>query len=362
MKGEKMEKLIKKYNNSFLKILLCCLMTFTCLNVSGLQDVSAATYTMNDLNFMYGVQADTPVTYNDGTYDDDPPYIEGCKTILITTTGRYLYCLQHGKDVSNNTTYTSDTAKDLIAEAETDTSLTINEKYVLIQRVLSLAPTSINVDYSSSGTNIIYDGGNVYQWFAAQIIVWEIMVGERNADGTYKGVTRSGATSVWDALDWVDSNVKASVESYYDLYSSTIIAWGKVPSFSARSTSSAPTYELTDYDGENYYISLTDENEILSNYTFSADNLSFSTSGNTLTVTADSAFDSTITVSGTNSLESGKKNLICLDPGDSDLQITAMPGSSTDPSPSAYFKVKISVGALTIAKKDNKGNYIDDVI
>ncbi len=355
-----MKKFLKKNMKGISKLFLCLLMIGSCINVSGIQEVSAATYTMNDLNFMYGVSSSYPVTYNDGTTNDSAPYIDGCKTILLTTTGRFLYCLQHSKDVSNNTSYTSDTAKDLIADAETDTSLSVNEKYVLLQRVLSLAPTSIDVEYSSSGSKIIKNAGNAYQWFAAQIIVWEIMVGERNADGTYKGVTRSGATSVWDALDWCDSTVKSTVKSYYDSYSSTIIAWGKVPSFAATSTSSAPTYELTDYDGENYYISLTDTNEILSNYTFSGDNLSFSTSENVLTVTADSLFTSTVTVSGTNSLESGKKNLICLDSGDDDLQITALAGSTSTASPSAYFKIKIAAGSLTIAKQDNKGNYIAD--
>ena len=69
--------------------------------------------------------------------------------------------------------------------------------------------------------------GNAYQWYAAQIIVWEIMVGERNADGSYRGVTTSGATSVYNALNWYNATTKSNVKTYYDSYSQTLETWGR---------------------------------------------------------------------------------------------------------------------------------------
>lgn len=63
-----------------------------------------------------------------------------------------------------------------------------------------------------------------------------------------------------------------------------------VPSFMARSTGKAQTVELN-WDGSRYAATLTDTNGVLSDYTFSSEQagITFATSGNTLTITAEAA-------------------------------------------------------------------------
>lgn len=243
------------------KILLSVLSCIFALNIG---QVHAATYEMNTYNYLSGVTTKAGAKLNDGTE------------------------------------YTPTDTIELIEEAQKNKYLSAYEKQVLISRVLSLAPTKINVSYNTSGS-LKSVKGNAYQWYAAQIIVWEIMVGERNADGSYRGVTTSGATSVYNALNWSDSTTRSNVKTYYDSYSETLETWSHIPSFAAKSESLAKTYEMTEFDGSHYYMEMNDQNSVLSRYDFQASGLSFNKNGNVLKVTANTSFTDTKTVSGTNS-------------------------------------------------------------
>lgn len=337
------------------KILLSVLSCIFALNIG---QVHAATYEMNTYNYLAGVTTKAGAKLNDGTVLDASAYDEGV-TVLLTTNGQYFYCLEHGKAVHDGTEYTPTDTIDLIEEAQKNKYLSAYEKQVLISRVLSLAPTKINVSYNTSGS-LKSVKGNAYQWYAAQIIVWEIMVGERNADGSYRGVTTSGATSVYNALNWSNSTTRSNVKRYYDSYSETLETWSQIPSFAAKSESLAKTYEMTEFDGSHYYMEMNDQNSVLSRYDFKTSGLSFSKNGNVLKVTANTSFADTKTVSGTNSLDLNKRQLLCLDSSER-YQKVAIAGELEDPMPSAFFKIKIGTSALKITKKDNKGNYIADV-
>ena len=74
----------------------------------------------------------------------------------------------------------------------------------------------------------------------------------------------------------------------------------KVPSFFAKSTAKAQEIDL-EWNGTNYSATLTDTNNVLGNYTFSADaaGISFSVSGNKLTITADKAPSGTVGITAT---------------------------------------------------------------
>lgn len=82
----------------------------------------------------------------------------------------------------------------------------------------------------------------------------------------------------------------------------------KLPSFCSKTTGKAQNIEL-EWNGTKYTTTLTDTNGVLANYSFSADasGISFSTSGNKLTITADTAPSSTVSITATktNSLRRG---------------------------------------------------------
>lgn len=344
-----------KLFHGFKKVLLSIL---SCLFALNIGQVHAASYEMNTYNYLPGVTTKDGAKLNDGTILDESAYDEGV-TVLLTTNGQYFYCLEHGKAVHDGTQYTPTDTIDLIEEAQKNKYLSASQKEILISRVLSLAPTKINVSYNTSGS-LKAVKGNAYQWYAAQIIVWEIMVGERKADGNYRGVTTSGATSVYNALNWGNAATKSNVKKYYDSYSETLISWSKIPSFAAKSESLAKTYEMTDFDDSHYYMEMNDQNGVLDRYDFKSDGLSFDKIGNILKITANASFEDTKTVSATNSLDLNKRQLICLDSSES-YQKVAIAGKLDEALPSAFFKIKIGTSALKIVKKDNKGNYISDV-
>ena len=55
-----------------------------------------------------------------------------------------------------------------------------------------------------------------------------------------------------------------------------------------------------------------------------------------------------------------KRQLICLD-SENEYQKVAVVGQVEDPTPNAFFKVKVGIGNLKIIKKDNKGNTVANV-
>src|SRR5699024_854758 len=106
------------------------------------------------------------------------------------------------------------------------------------------------------------------------------------------------------------------------------------------------------FDGNHYYMEMNDQNQVLERYDFKANGLSFVKNGNVLKVTANASFDDTKTVSGINSLDLNKRQLLCLDSSER-YQKVAIAGELDEAIPSAFFKIKIGASALKITKKDN---------
>lgn len=255
----------------FIKLKKVILLMLSCIFMLNIGEVYGASYEMNTYNYLAGVTTKAGSKLNDGTVLEASSYDEGV-TVLLTTNGQYFYCLENGKAVHDGTQYTPTDTIELIEEAQKNKHLSSSEKEKLISRVLSLAPTKINVSYHTNGS-LKAVNGNAYQWYAAQIIVWEIMVGERNADGSYRGVTTSGATSVYNSLNWSNSTTKSNVKTYYDSYSQILKTWGQIPSFASKSENLAKTYEMTAFDGNHYYMEMNDQNQVLERYDFKANGL-----------------------------------------------------------------------------------------
>lgn len=143
------------------------------------------------------------------------------------------------------------------------------------------------------------DADKIAHVYATQILVWETIVGERDANfnhvstGSYdpiKSVLRSGHPLYSQICAYYDSIV-ASVQSH------TII-----PSFMKKSAGSAQEIEL-EWNGSEYTATLTDTNNILSKYSFTANvtGMNFSVSGNKLTITTATAPEDTVTITATKS-------------------------------------------------------------
>ena len=132
---------------------------------------------------------------------------------------------------------------------------------------------------------------------ATQLLVWETIVGERDASFNKVDPANYGVGAV---LSYVrdDHPLRSQIMSHYDSMVASVQNHTKVPSFCARSLGSASSYEMK-YDGSGYSVTLTDTNGVLSNYSFSSSEpgVRFSQNGNQLTITADEPVIGTIQVS-----------------------------------------------------------------
>ena len=135
---------------------------------------------------------------------------------------------------------------------------------------------------------------------ATQAIIWEIACGWRSPyppytlwDSTlYDAITPSlyCASSVWGTTFYLDG-----MDDAYLVIANQMAQHYTIPSFMKDSRSAAPSYTLTPDGTGKYSITLTDTNNILSQYSFSnTSELTFSVSGNKLTVTANTPVSNVI--------------------------------------------------------------------
>ena len=135
---------------------------------------------------------------------------------------------------------------------------------------------------------------------ATQAIVWEIACGWRSPyppytlyDSTLYDAIKPAlycASAVWGTTFYLDG----MDDAYLDI-AGKMAQHYTIPSFASGSRSGAPAYTMTPNGTGTYSISLTDNNSILSQYTFTnTSQLTFSRSGNTLTITANGPIPETV--------------------------------------------------------------------
>lgn len=87
---------------------------------------------------------------------------------------------------------------------------------------------------------------------------------------------------------------KAVLKKAYDTISASLASHYVLPSFASRYNAAAKTYEMTKKSDGSYAVTLTDTNGVLANCSFKSGNgLSYSVSGNKLTIKASTAFEGT---------------------------------------------------------------------
>ena len=192
--------------------------------------------------------------------------------------------------------------------------------------------------------------------YATQLLIWETIVGERDANFNHKAA--SGCSNVKDVVNAAHP-LRSKIFSYYDSMVASIQKHTVVPSFCNRSVGSAKTLEL-EWDGSKYTTTLTDANNVLSNYSFSASisGVSFSTNGNKLTVSMEKAPSDafTITASKKNSVRRG---VVVWSEGKhgtgSSVQDVVSYAQEVGDPVSGYVKMKVSYGSCQIVKTSEDG-------
>lgn len=195
------------------------------------------------------------------------------------------------------------------------------------------------------------------QYLATQLLIWETVVGERDEDFGKVDASKQGKDNVKEVIK-SNHPLRERIFAYYKDIAEKVKNHTVIPSFTERSTAKAKTFEL-EYNGTKYTATLTDDNNVLSDYSFSGSGLTFSKSENKLTVTADKAptSDVKITVSKTNAK---RKAVVTwtdeiIEPKSGQLQDIVTYGETVNDPVTAYLNVKVSYGSAKIVKTSEDG-------
>ena len=276
--------------------------------------------------------------YNNVPYEDDPLYcIEPCKNYAASTSGN---CMDEDLGVSGSgSTRGSNVWYAMPYSYRQAIALTL-----LYSRQLW------NSNYSVK-TTAMANNPNVSTRIATQFLIYEIVTGLRDAD-TFNRRGSNGYTSGDVFYNAGVASVSGFAEKYNSIVSSVQNAM-KIPSFTSRSSGSAPTITMSGSQ-----VSVTDSNGVLGNFSFTNGNgASFSKSGNTLTITKTGSISPTALFSATRSLPSAENSTVSIYYSASSTYQTCVKLYSPQVDTlRAYFKINApDPGAIALVKTTEDG-------
>lgn len=276
--------------------------------------------------------------YNNIPYEDDPLYcIEPCKNYAASTSGNYmdedLGISGSGSTRGSNVWYAMPYSyRQAIA-------LTL-----LYSRQLWDSNYSVK-------TTAMANNPNVSTRIATQFLIYEIVTGLRDTD-TFSRKSSNGYTSGDVFYNAGVANVSGFADKYNSIVSSVQSAM-KIPSFTSRSSGSAPTITMSGNQ-----VSVTDSNGVLGNFSFTNGNgASFSKSGNILTITKTGSISPTALFSATRSLPSAENSTVSIYYSASSTYQTCVKLYSPQVDTlRAYFKINApDPGAIALVKTTEDG-------
>ena len=226
---------------------------------------------------------------------------------------------------------------------------------VYLGRIMQYGYTGKNsVDWVSTNSSKADDCAN---HLATQLLVWETVIGERDENFNHVDATKHGKHNIKEIIS-SKHPLRSKIFSHYSRIEKSVKQHTTVPSFASRNKSKARSIELK-WNGKNYSTTINDTNGVLANYDFSGSGLTFSKSGNSLTITAEKApkDDVLITV---NKKNSQRKAVITwtdekIGPQSGQLQDIVTFGQSVSDPVKAYLNVKVSLGNAKLKKVSEDG-------
>lgn len=200
------------------------------------------------------------------------------------------------------------------------------------------------------------DADKLAHMMATQLLIWETVVGERDAD--FGKVSTGGKNAITEQI-CTSHPLYSQIMSYCDSIAASVQKHSKVPSFFSKSAGKAQNIEL-EWNGEAYTATLADTNGVLSDYVFSANasGIRFSVSGNTLTITADDAPSDTVTITAEKK-NSQRRGVITWTDGvygpNGKLQDTVTYAQTVNDPVKGYLNIKVSYGSAKIVKTSEDG-------
>ena len=268
--------------------------------------------------------------------------------------GNICYCIEPGVPQQTGNTFTKK-GEDFWDEypSSYNSTISLDDIKLFIGRIFQYGYT---VTISTSWRSQNEGGDKLAHAVATQLLIWETVVGERDAD--FNKVGTGGKSAIVEQIS-TNHPLYSQIMSYYNSIAASVQRHSKVPSFLAKSVGKARNIEL-EWNGETYTATLTDTNGVLSDYAFSANasGIRFSVSGNTLTITADDAPSDTVTITA-EKRNSQRRGVITWTDGvygpNGKLQDTVTYAQTVNDPVKGYLNIKVSYGSAKIIKTSEDG-------
>lgn len=307
-----------------------------------------------DANLDYsGTWGHSNLHYMNGWYSGESKYT----TIraMHSYDGNICYCIEPGTPQDTGDRYTSkdETFWDNLP-SDFNSTISPYDMKLFIGRIMQYGYTGpISTSWRSQNAS---DAETLAQAMATQVLIWETVVGERD-----EGFNHISPGS-YDAVKSVVSTAHplySQFISYYNSIEASVQRHSAIPSFMAKTPGKAQNVELA-WNGTNYTATLTDSNNVLSNYSFSAneDGISFSVSGNKLVITAATAPSDSVRITASKSGATRRGIITWTDgryaPGSGIQDVISYAQEVNDPV-QAFLNLKVSYGSAKIIKTSEDG-------
>ena len=193
--------------------------------------------------------------------------------------GENAFCIQPGVPLKTGNTLKK-------ASSDTWNALSANQKKAVGLALL----------YGYQGNRGSLPGSDDEKWLATQALVWEFVTGCRESTGSYQQTSQK----IYNVNFGSNYPNSGAVEVYNQIVS-LMSRHNTIPSFMSGGANDI-TKELSYQDGK-YTLTLTDNNGVLSEYSFASSDskVSVAKSGNQLIITSETAFDGAVRITATRS-------------------------------------------------------------
>ena len=357
-----MKKLYRRSISGLLALLIC----FTAILGSGMTAYAAAFTgeTADSYSVAFPRDGDANLDYSGTWGHDELHYMNGWTSgeatwmTTLHTIGSFdgpaCYCIEPGVPRNLYRSYGS-YGEDYWDSFPAEYNRTIDGRTMktLLGRIMQYGyQGNLSLDWRSQNEA---DADKLAHMMATQVLVWETVVGERDADFNH---VAPGSADAVKSVYRTSHPLYGRFSAYYDSIEANVKKHTIVPSFMDRSEEAAQTVELS-WDGSRYTATLTDANGVLSEYAFSSaqSDMTFAVDGNDLTISAETAPADGVTITAVRN--NTRQGVVVWSDGhygpDGTMQdVVTFRDTVSDPM-YAYLHLKVGYGSVKIIKTSEDG-------
>lgn len=357
-----MKKLYRRSISGLLALLIC----FTAILGSGMTAYAAAFTgeTADSYSVAFPRDGDANLDYSGTWGHDELHYMNGWTSgeatwmTTLHTIGSFdgpaCYCIEPGVPRNLYRSYES-YGEDYWDTFPAEYNRTIDGRTMktLLGRIMQYGyQGNLSLDWRSQNKA---DADKLAHMMATQVLVWETVVGERDADFNH---VDPGSADAVKSVYRTSHPLYSRFSAYYDSIEASVKKHTVVPSFMDRSEEAAQTVELS-WDGGRYTATLTDTNGVLGEYAFSSaqSDMTFAVDGNDLTISAETASADGVTITAVRN--NTRQGVLVWSDGhygpDGTMQdVVTFRDTISDPM-YAYLHLKVGYGSVKIIKTSEDG-------